>query len=149
MTEAQFTTNQESVKVALARSFQLHPSLIRISIDSNRRLAPITTSRMLSTTNVKLVVELFVTPSDASAMQSKVAQVKLNPAALASAVMMETGITVIPALVAPAVTANVSPPDDFQNETEEVDANTAAVLAPKSKSSFFIVATTVLFLLLF
>jgi len=115
MTEAQFNTNLESVKVALARTFQVHPSLIRVAIDSSRRLLQTPGARALSSTDVKLTVEFFVAPSDAAAMQNAVTRVQGDPSELASAVETETSIAVTPALTAPAAVSDQIPPTAAPN----------------------------------
>jgi hypothetical protein len=116
MTEKQFNTNLESVKVALARAFQVHPSLIRVAIDSSRRLLQTPGgARALSSTDVKLTVEFFVAPSDAAAMQNAVTRVQGDPSELASAVETETSIAVTPALTAPAAVSDQIPPTAAPN----------------------------------
>jgi hypothetical protein len=147
MTEQQFTLHKGSVTAALASTFGVHASLIRVAIDSSssrRRLLddavsplvspkPIVTSaaapRALSSTDVKLTVELFVAPGAAAAMESTVTQVKSNPAALASAVEAETSIAVTPTLTVPAETAGQTPPAAPPAPTESPDrgvSNSAA-----------------------
>jgi hypothetical protein len=127
MTEAQFNTNLESVKVALARTFQVHPSLIRVAIDSSRRLLQTPGARALSSTDVKLTVEFFVAPSDAAAMQNVVTQVQVDPSVLASAVETETSITVTPALTAPAADADQIPPTAAPNTAAPTPMPTSPV----------------------
>ena len=73
MSAAEYDTNKEKIILAIANSFDVHPSMIIVTVKSSRRR-----SRRLTGDGdqVILVVQIFVTPAKAPATEDKVNDLK-------------------------------------------------------------------------
>jgi hypothetical protein len=127
LTAAVFEATKAECTKAIADTLGAHPSMVSVTVSTRRRRR-----RLLLSASVDLDVQVFCEPSEATAVVSRVAAVKADPATLARNFQAEGVSAVVGAtLTAPAAVANQRPPCHFPGTH---DAEPATSPAPTAQS---------------